>query len=90
MSESNLLSRHEVAAMLRISLRSLDTYVKDGHLPAPVSLGGRKVFFHRAIVERFINRIFGIATGGADDDQEMPSGIAEPQKRRRGRPRKLS
>lgn len=39
------LTKDEVAEILGVSIRTVENYVSEGHMPAPVSLG-RRVYWH--------------------------------------------
>jgi predicted site-specific integrase-resolvase len=54
--QSDLLNRPQAAQMLGVSLRSVDNYVRQGHLKSlrKIIVGLRVgVFFERAEIERF-------------------------------------
>ena len=50
-SESHVhyLTAPEVAALLRVSVRTLHTYVGDKRVPAPVRLGGKRLWSAQAL-----------------------------------------
>ena len=83
MYQSDLITRQEAAAVLRVSLRTLDHLVARGRVPRPLSLGGRRLYFHREQLDDWIRSQFGLAA---------PAGAAQEhtqaEKPRRGRPRK--
>ncbi|WP_198005664.1 helix-turn-helix transcriptional regulator [Thioalkalivibrio thiocyanodenitrificans] len=84
MHETDLITRHEAAEILRVSLRTLDALIERGRVPRPISLGGRRLYFHREQLDAWIRNQFGLAD---------PTGLSEQppaEKRRRGRPRKAS
>lgn len=85
MPDTDLLTRPEAASLLRVSLRTLDTLIAEGHVPRPTSFGGRRVFFHREQLELWIRSKFGLPISGA-----APSEVPESKsgKGRPGRPRK--
>ena len=86
MHETDLITRTEAAEILRVSLRTLDALVERGRVPRPISLGGRRLYFHREQLDLWIRHQFGL---------EVPEGDPAPQqpmekKRRRGRPRRTA
>lgn len=70
------MTKDELASMLRVSVRTVTTYMAQGLLPQPLQLGRRLLWDHGAIVQ-FI--------------QPKPI-LAKPQSGavKRGRPRKLA
>lgn len=52
--QSEFLTREEVAAMLRIDLRTLRRLVLTNELPAPIPLGPRAVRWRRKDLERHL------------------------------------
>ena len=54
MTSSQMLTPDEVANQLRVSRRTLDRYVKAGHVPAPVKFG-RTVRWHKSVIEQHLN-----------------------------------
>lgn len=74
------LSRDDVAAVLGVSLRTIDNWVNDGSLPAPAKLGNRSywhpVAFYRWLDRRLMGEASIIETPTAEP-QEQPSGQAE-------------
>lgn len=86
MHENDLITRQEAATLLRISLRTLDHLIERGEIPRPVTLGGRRLFYHREQLDHWVRCHFGL---------EVPEGESAPQqpvekKRRRGRPRRAT
>jgi len=57
----NLLTRSEVAALLRVTTRTVDTYVTDGRLDS-VKLSGKARRFEQEAVDAFIRRAGDIRT----------------------------
>ena len=49
MNDSPYLTGSEVANLLRISTRTLYTYVHDKRLPAPIWLGGKRLWPAQAV-----------------------------------------
>lgn len=81
--ETDLMTRQEAAALLRISLRTLDNLIERRVVPRPVSLGGRRLFYHREQLSRWVRSQFGLEAPEAGPAQQQ---LAQ-EKRRRGRPR---
>ena len=69
------LTKHELAAMLRVSVRTVTTYMSQGLLPQPLQLG-RKLLWSEVAVVQFIQP--------KPITSNQPTGAARP-----GRPRKL-
>lgn len=69
------LTKDEVAAMLRVSVRTVTTYMSQGLLPQPLQLG-RKLLWNEEAVIQFIQ-----------PKPVLASHTGEPVKR--GRPRKV-
>lgn len=81
MQSTDLMTRQEVADLLRISLRTLDNLVLRGGIPSPHSLGGRRQYFHRLQIDKWINREFNLVLEDGADAGGVP--------KRKGRPRKV-
>ena len=60
MATQDLMTRREVADMLRVSLRTLDRIVADGEIVA-ARVGGRRLLFRRSNVEAYVDRQFADA-----------------------------
>lgn len=52
--ESTLLTKAELATLLRVSLRTIDNYVRQATLPAPIHIG-RRALWHRAHISELLN-----------------------------------
>jgi hypothetical protein len=62
------LSREDVAGILGISIRTLENWVKQGRLPAPASIAGRR-YWHP---ERFYAALNAMLQSGSDDVPSSP------------------
>ena len=73
----NYITKDEVAALLRVSLRTVTTYMSQGLLPQPLQLG-RKLLWDEGSLMQFLQA--RVATPA----------VTQPMKPvRRGRPRKV-
>lgn len=70
------VTKEEVAALLRVSVRTITSYMSQGLLPRPLQLG-RKLLWDESALTQFIQ-------------QPVVKLPETPVKRRRGRPRALA
>jgi predicted DNA-binding transcriptional regulator AlpA len=49
MKESPYINGEQVARLLRITTRTLHTYVKQRKVPSPIWLGGKRLWFEQAL-----------------------------------------
>lgn len=92
------LSREDVAAVLGVSLRTIDNWVGDGSLPAPAKLGSRSYWHPVAFYGWLDRRLMGDASvaepvaaqpqAGASSPVEVSS--QKPVKKAAAEPRKRS
>lgn len=68
------LSREDVAGVLGISIRTLENWVKQGRLPAPASIAGRR-YWHP---ERFYAALNAMLESGSDDSPSSPLEVPAP------------
>jgi len=71
------ITKDEVAALLRVSVRTITSYLKQGLLPRPMQLG-RKLLWDKSTLFQFIQ------TPAPSPAPAKPEGPAK-----RGRPRKI-
>src|SRR5690606_13207411 len=74
--EADLMTKAEVASLLRVSPRTVQNYLSSGILPPPAKLG-RRLLWRRADIEFVVSSTF-----------HSPVRPATAAKARRGRPRK--
>ncbi|MCO6411941.1 MAG: helix-turn-helix domain-containing protein [Thiogranum sp.] len=69
------ISKADLQEILGVSERTLENWVRDGTLPPPQRLGGRRVYWFKTVIEEWLR------------EQLSPEPRCSPR-RRRGRPRK--
>lgn len=80
----SLITRQQAAALLGVSLRTITNHINTGVLPAPVSLGGRRVYWNAELFWSAINqRLCPLPLVSLSVRGHVPQ-----IKRQRGRPRK--
>ncbi|MFW5453927.1 helix-turn-helix transcriptional regulator [Thioalkalivibrio sulfidiphilus] len=63
MSIPKLWTKSELAQHLGVSVRSVERWINSKQLPPPKRLGGRRVVWHTAVIEKWINTRFGPKQG---------------------------
>lgn len=68
------LSKHDVAEILGVSIRTVENWVNEGELPAPMKLGNR-VYWHPNVFYAWLDR--RLSTGAAAVDTAEDAGRAQ-------------
>lgn len=63
-----LLTKTDVAALLRCSIRTVEYLVKAGQIPAPIHIG-RRPYWHDDLIQSWLGRRFGLAIASAKGDE---------------------
>jgi len=75
-----LVDHHAVAQHLRVTTRTLRTWIKDGKIPRPVAIG-RKQFWVKPVLDAWLRER---AQSGCE---QQPRKASDVSRVRRGRPR---
>ncbi len=62
--DTTLLTKAEVATLLRVDARTLRRMVHAGEVPSPICVGERTHRWRREAIERFLRAREGVALGG--------------------------
>lgn len=87
MSTSNAfkpLSKHDLADVLGVSIRTVENWCNDGTLPAPSKLGNR-VYWHPNTFYSWLDRRLSVDAATADALQESPT--VQPPPPQKSKPR---
>ena len=85
----NYLTRDQVAQKLRVSVRTVSTYVANGVLSPPARLGRKPLWLEDVIARDMERSRAAPGGGGGEQTGKVRKGAAKREKRGRGRPRKL-
>lgn len=68
------VTREEAARILSVSLGTLDAMIEAGELPAPRSLGGRRLYWHPDVFYGWLDKLLrGETNPAADSAGERPA-----------------
>lgn len=79
------LSKHDVAEILGVSIRTVENWVAEGVLPAPVKLGNR-VYWHPNVLYAWLD--WRLSAGAAAGDAAEDAGSqhkSQPESKRRAK-----
>ena len=66
------ITREAAAELLSVSLRAIDYYIERGLLPAPISLGGRRRYWHPDVFYAHLDAILHAGDSAANAGTTTP------------------
>ncbi|WP_180978134.1 MULTISPECIES: helix-turn-helix transcriptional regulator [Burkholderia] len=72
-----LLTKHDVAALLRCSIRTIENLVKEGQIPAPIHIG-RRPYWHADLIQKWLGQRFGLVVASTESGEaaNVPGAVA--------------